>query len=152
MDDDDLVAAVARGDGGALRELFHRHDPWLAVRLRAVLLPAAEVEDVMQETFLGVWRGSWAYRPVRADGAAAAWLWRDLGQMASVVVPTHLVEEVGAACTDVAVMIARRIVFRDRPEELAVLGDAEGAVGDAPLERGYTTVLARTRVVAGVGQ
>jgi len=43
MDDDELIAAVAGGDDAALRELFSRHAPWLAVRLRAVL-PAAEVE------------------------------------------------------------------------------------------------------------
>src|SRR5204863_3314565 len=49
MDDDGLVARVAAGDDTALRELFSRHAPWLAARLRAVL-PAAEVEDVLQET------------------------------------------------------------------------------------------------------
>ena len=51
MDDDDLVARVAAGDDAALRDLFGRHAPWLAARLRAVL-PAADVEDVLQETFL----------------------------------------------------------------------------------------------------
>jgi RNA polymerase sigma-70 factor, ECF subfamily len=71
MDDDHLVAAVADGDDGALRELFSRHAPWLAARLRAVL-PAAEVEDVLQETFLAAWRGARGYRP---EGLCAAWLW-----------------------------------------------------------------------------
>jgi RNA polymerase sigma-70 factor, ECF subfamily len=71
MNDDELVAAVAAGDDGALRLLFSRHAPWLAARLRAVL-PAADVEDVLQETFLGVWCGAAGYRP---EGAAAGWLW-----------------------------------------------------------------------------
>ena len=71
MDDDELVAAVSAGDDVALRELFARHAPWLAARLRAVL-PAAEVEDVLQETFLAVWRGARGYRP---EGRAKAWLW-----------------------------------------------------------------------------
>jgi RNA polymerase sigma-70 factor, ECF subfamily len=71
MDDDELIAAVAAGDDGALRVLFCRHAPWLAVRLRSVL-PAADVEDVVQETFLGVWRGAGGYRPA---GAAGGWLW-----------------------------------------------------------------------------
>src|SRR6516225_5452272 len=62
MDDDDLVARVAAGDDAALRELFGRHAPWLAVRLRAVM-PAADVEDVLQETFLAAWRGAGGYRP-----------------------------------------------------------------------------------------
>jgi RNA polymerase sigma-70 factor (ECF subfamily) len=71
MDDDDLVARVAAGDDTALRELFGRHAPWLAVRLRAVL-PAADVEDVLQETFLAAWRSARGYRP---QGACGGWLW-----------------------------------------------------------------------------
>lgn len=71
MDDDGLIAAVAGGDDAALRELFERHAPWLAVRLRR-LLAAADVEDVLQETFLVVWRGASGYRP---QGSAGAWLW-----------------------------------------------------------------------------
>lgn len=71
MDDDGLIAQVAAGDDVALRELFSRHAPWLAARLRAVL-PAADVEDVLQETFLAAWRGAGGYRP---DGTAGAWLW-----------------------------------------------------------------------------
>jgi RNA polymerase sigma-70 factor (ECF subfamily) len=71
MNDDELIAAVAGGDDSALRELFSRHAPWLAARLRSVL-PAADVEDVLQETFLGVWRGAAGYRP---EAAAGGWLW-----------------------------------------------------------------------------
>jgi len=71
MDDDDLVARVAAGDDTALRELFGRHAPRLAARLRAVL-PAADVEDVLQETFLAAWRGARGYRP---QGACGGWLW-----------------------------------------------------------------------------
>ena len=79
MNDDELVAAMAAGDDGALRELFARHAPWLAVRLRGAL-PAADVEDVLQETFLAVWRGAPRYRPARATngataGAAGGWIW-----------------------------------------------------------------------------
>src|ERR1700691_215048 len=73
MDDDELIAAVAGGDDAGLRELFSRHAPWLAARLRGVL-PAAEVEDVLQETFLAVWRGAGGYRP-RGSGSAGGWLW-----------------------------------------------------------------------------
>ena len=36
------------------------------------VLPAAEVEDVLQETFLAVWRGAAGYRP---DGPVGGWLW-----------------------------------------------------------------------------
>lgn len=56
MDNDELITAVVGDDDVALWELFSRHAPWLAARLRAVL-PAADVEDMLQETFLAVWRG-----------------------------------------------------------------------------------------------
>jgi ABC-2 type transport system ATP-binding protein len=71
-------------------------------------------------------------------------LLRDLGQQATVVVSTHLVEDVGAACTDVALMDGGKIVFQGTPGELAVRGEGH-AVGDAPLERGYSAVLAQAR-------
>ena len=71
MDDDELIAALATGDDTALRELFTRHAPWLAARLRAALAPP-DVEDVLQETFLAVWKGARAYRP---QGTPQAWLW-----------------------------------------------------------------------------
>jgi ABC-2 type transport system ATP-binding protein len=71
-------------------------------------------------------------------------LLRDLGQRASVVVSTHLVEDVGAACTEVALMNQGKIVFHGTPAELTVRGEGHG-VGDAPLERGYSAVLTEAR-------
>ncbi len=71
MDDEELVACVAAGDDAALRELFSRHAPWLAARLRSVLA-ASDVEDVLQETFLAVWTGARRYRP---QSPPAAWIW-----------------------------------------------------------------------------
>ncbi|MGH3289452.1 MAG: ABC transporter ATP-binding protein [Streptosporangiaceae bacterium] len=71
-------------------------------------------------------------------------LLRDLGERATVVVSTHLVEDVGAACSQVALMDAGQIVFRGTPDELTVRGQDHG-VGDAPLERGYSAVLAAAR-------
>jgi RNA polymerase sigma-70 factor (ECF subfamily) len=71
MDDDELITRLAGGDDTALRELFARHAPLLAARLRAVL-PASDVEDVLQETFLAAWKGAGSYRP---EEKAGAWLW-----------------------------------------------------------------------------
>ncbi len=72
-------------------------------------------------------------------------LLRDLGQRATVVVSTHLVEDVGAACSEVALMDAGRVVFRGTPGELITRGEAGGGAGDAPLERGYSVVLRAAR-------
>jgi ABC-type multidrug transport system ATPase subunit len=72
-------------------------------------------------------------------------LLRDLGQRATVIVSTHLVEDVGAACTEVALMDAGKLVFQGTPDELIARGEGTGAAGDAPLERGYSAVLAAAR-------
>ena len=71
-------------------------------------------------------------------------LLRDLGRRATVVVSTHLVEDVGAACSEVALMDRGKIVFHGTPAELTARGADQGT-GDAPLERGYTAVLAAAR-------
>ncbi len=55
-------------------------------------------------------------------------LLRELGQRATVVVSTHLVEDVGAACTQVAVMDQGKIVYLGTPGELTARGQDHGAV------------------------
>jgi ABC-2 type transport system ATP-binding protein len=72
-------------------------------------------------------------------------LLRDLGQRATVIVSTHLVEDVGAACSQVALMDRGKIVFLGTPDDLIARGAGTTAAGDAPLERGYSAVLAGAR-------
>jgi RNA polymerase sigma-70 factor, ECF subfamily len=119
MGDDELIAAVAAGDDAALRELFSRHAPWLAARLRAAL-PAAEVEDVLQETFLAVWRGARTYRP---EGAVGGWIW-------------------GIARRQAALLLRRQ----GSAELLPVLVDADGRHSADPAE----SVVSRAELQAAV--
>ncbi len=72
-------------------------------------------------------------------------LLREFGQRATVIVSTHLVEDVGAACSEVALMDEGKIVFQGTPAELTARADGTAASGDAPLERGYSAVLAQAR-------
>ena len=72
-------------------------------------------------------------------------LMRNMGQRATVIVSTHLVEDVGAACTEVALMDMGKIVFHGTPADLIARGEGISAAGDAPLERGYSAVLAAAR-------
>jgi len=74
-------------------------------------------------------------------------LLRELGQRATVIVSTHLVEDVGAACTQVALMDQGKLVFHGTPVELTARAEGTAAAGDAPLERGYSAVLAAARSV-----
>jgi len=67
-----LLAAVGDGDEGALRTLFVRHAPWLQIRLGRRCGDADVVADVLQDTFVAVWKGA---RSFRDEGDVGAWLW-----------------------------------------------------------------------------
>ncbi|MFG2793864.1 RNA polymerase sigma factor [Streptomyces sp. NPDC048419] len=72
--DGELLRAVAAdGDRRAFEELYRRYAPWLTARLRGRCADAGVVDDVVQETFLAIWRGKARYRE---EGDAAGWLWR----------------------------------------------------------------------------
>jgi len=71
-------------------------------------------------------------------------LLRELGTDSCVVVSTHLVEDVVAACTDVVLLDEGKLVFQGVPDDLTRLGQP-GGVGDSAAERGYTTLLGNHR-------
>jgi ABC-2 type transport system ATP-binding protein len=71
-------------------------------------------------------------------------LLRGLGADTCVVVSTHLVEDVAAACDSVVLVDAGRVAFRGTAAELAAAG-ADGGAGDSPSERGYAALLDRHR-------
>jgi ABC-2 type transport system ATP-binding protein len=77
-------------------------------------------------------------------------LLRSLGETGTVVVSTHLVEDVGAACSEVALMDEGHFVFRGTPGSLVARGEGH-KVGDAPLERGYSAVLQAARAARSGG-
>ncbi|MFD3679576.1 ATP-binding cassette domain-containing protein [Streptomyces sp. NPDC058613] len=60
---------------------------------------------------------------------------------AAVVLSTHLVEDVSAACDEVAVVRSGSLLFHGTPEALAN-GGSPDQPGDSALERGYMSVLA----------
>lgn len=70
--DDELLRASATGDRLAFEQYYRRNAPWLEVRLRRRCSDAELAADVVQETFLAVWRAASSYR---GSGQAAGWLW-----------------------------------------------------------------------------
>ena len=70
--DADLIRAVSAGDRAALSTLYDRHAPWLVLRLTRRCHDDGLVDEVVQDTFLAVWRGAgrWDGR-----GEVAAWIW-----------------------------------------------------------------------------
>lgn len=102
--DSRLVARISRGDASALGDLYDAHARLLAFRLRREGASVEEVEDVLQETFLDVWRTSEAYR---GEAEVAAWLWgiahrKYLMLVRGEVRLRHREEKAGAAWGQVA--------------------------------------------------
>lgn len=66
---------VARGDRRAFEELYRRTSPWLAGRLRRRCSDEQIVAEVLQETYLAVWRAADAFAGAAVGGSAVGWLW-----------------------------------------------------------------------------
>jgi len=74
-DEEDLVRRAAAGDRPAFDELYRRTSPWLLARLRRRCSDDDLVADVMQETYLAVWRAAGSFAGSAGSGSAAGWLW-----------------------------------------------------------------------------
>jgi len=72
-------------------------------------------------------------------------LLRALATDTCVLVATHLVEDVAAACTDVLLIDEGRLVFQGVPADLAAAGGDTDGAGDSPAERGYSAIMRRHR-------
>ncbi|MDP9182063.1 MAG: RNA polymerase sigma factor [Actinomycetota bacterium] len=72
VQDADLLRAVAAGDRDALRSLYDLHAPWLVLRLSRRCNDSGLVDEVVQDTFLAVWRSA---RRWNGSGEPAAWIW-----------------------------------------------------------------------------
>jgi RNA polymerase sigma factor (sigma-70 family) len=70
--DGELVRAIAAGDTGALKILYERHCPWMSVRLLRRWNDPGLVAEVVQDTFVAVWRGAGSFRN---EGDVGGWLW-----------------------------------------------------------------------------
>jgi len=70
--DADLLAAVVDRDRGALRLLYERHEPWITARVARRCAVPEIVEEVVQDTFVAVWRSAARYG---GQGEVPAWLW-----------------------------------------------------------------------------
>ncbi|MGW4594992.1 RNA polymerase sigma factor [Streptomyces sp. NPDC004457] len=66
-----LLRAVARGDATAMAALYDRHAGWLHARLTRRCADPELVREVLQDTFVTVWRSAAGHRGQEAGG----WLW-----------------------------------------------------------------------------
>jgi ABC-2 type transport system ATP-binding protein len=75
-------------------------------------------------------------------------LLRELGADTCVLVSTHLVEDVVAACTDVVIANAGRVTWQGTPADLSAHGGT-GDPGDSAAERGYSALVRHARQGTG---
>lgn len=65
------MRGVAGGDADALAQLYDRHAPWLFLRLTRRCSDPDTVDEVVQDTFLAVWRSAGRYE----RGTVGGWIW-----------------------------------------------------------------------------
>jgi RNA polymerase sigma-70 factor (ECF subfamily) len=70
--DAELVAAIARGDRGALASLYDRHAGILLGLAMRIVRERREAEDLLHDVFLEVWRSAKDFDPKR--GRVRTWL------------------------------------------------------------------------------
>ncbi len=72
VDDDDLMAAIARGDEEAFAELYDRMAAYVHGVTRRVVRDPAQAEEVTQEVFVEVWRTAARFDGTR--GSVRTWV------------------------------------------------------------------------------
>ena len=70
--DRQLLARIAKGDVAALRTIYERHAPRAVAIAFRILRDRGEAEDVVQETFMELWRRASQFDADR--GGAIAWV------------------------------------------------------------------------------
>jgi RNA polymerase sigma-70 factor (ECF subfamily) len=77
LDEDGLLRAVARGDQLAFEELYRRTSGWLLLRLQRRCTDADLVTDVLQDTYLTIWRAADSFKgsSKAGSGSAVGWIW-----------------------------------------------------------------------------
>lgn len=121
-DEEELVRLVAKGDRAAFEQLYRRTSPWLAVRLRRRCSDDQIVAEVLQETYLAVWRAAGSFAGAAVNGSAVGWLW--------TIAARRLVDAFRRRAKDSAVPLAAEPVVPAAEDE--ALSDVVGdRVGDA---------------------
>ncbi len=144
VDDEELLARVAAGDGGAARALTLRLAPVVFAHAARLLGDRAEAEDVTQEALLRLWRQAPGWRA--GEAKVTTWLYRvtanlcidRLRRRGAGSPPLDAVPEPA----DDAPSAARRLTERDRAEAL------QAALGELPDRQRQAVVL---RHLEGLG-
>jgi RNA polymerase sigma-70 factor, ECF subfamily len=77
LDEGGLLRAVARGDQPAFEELYRRTSGWLLLRLQRRCSDADLVTEVLQDTYVTIWRAADSFKGTSetGTGSAVGWIW-----------------------------------------------------------------------------
>jgi RNA polymerase sigma factor (sigma-70 family) len=143
--DAELLAALSAGDLGAMRVLYDRHAAWLAARLSRRCNNPDAVADVLQDTFVALWKGAERWR---GDGEVAAWLWgiavrrlvsRLRGRPDALVLPLDEVAAAGGSEPSVEERVLLGVEYGDLGGALLRLSPEMRAVVQVTVLDGLTT-------------
>ncbi len=163
---DPLIARAQAGDEAAFRELFLAHRETVARIVHRYMGPSSEVEDVVQDVFVHVYRSIGKFR---GDSKFTTWLYRLTANVTKmhlrkkrsrprtvdVPVPDRRPEDAPVETPDLAIARQRRIdaLYRlvdrlsEKKREVLVLHDFEGLSAKEISERVDAPVLTvRTRL------
>ncbi len=163
---DPLIARAQAGDEAAFRELFVTHRETVARIVYRIMGPSSEVEDVVQDVFVHVYRSIGKFR---GDSKFTTWLYRLTSNVTKMhlrkkrsrprtvdaPVPDKRPEDAPVETPDLAIARQRRIeaLYRlvdrlsDKKREALVLHDFEGLSAKEIAERVDAPVLTvRTRL------
>jgi len=118
-----LLGLVADKDDAALREIVHRHSPWLLLRLLRRTPDHDLAHEALHDTFVVVWKRP---RSFRGDGDLGAWLWG----IAIRQLVSRLRKRAHPTPTASLVLSTLSPTVRSAEDELLVAVE-HGAVGDA---------------------
>ena len=99
--DIELAMRIAFRDESVLRELYATYSQ------RLVGVPAT-AEDVVQDKLVAVWQSAGRFHSLLVN----------LAEERLVLLSTHLVEDIGQTCGDMAVLSRGRLIFHGSPTEL----------------------------------
>ena len=139
--DAEALEAVATGDRDALRVLYDRHAPWLVLRLRRRCGDPDLVDEVVQDTFVAVWRSAKSYH---GAGDVGAWIWgigvrRLIDHLRRTPAPTAELEEPRTAAASAEEEALRGVEYGDVGVALGRLSPELRAVVQATVLDGLTT-------------
>jgi RNA polymerase sigma-70 factor (ECF subfamily) len=146
LGDEALVAACAVGDAGALGALFDRHHEALCRFLARLSRDPSEIDDLVQQTFVEVWRSAARFR---AGSAVRTWMF---GIAANLV--RHRARSEGRRKAALADLACAAPVPSRGPDDVAIrrelVARMQAALADLPVELREVFVLCEIEEVPGV--